>query len=154
MIKQIEIKPDFPSVRRATRKAKNFALKAGFSCMEAFQIELSLSEALNNIVEHGFAGREVVAITLSLHADAQKLSIKIVDHGAINKVFGSFDKNFVNEAGQLKERGFGQIIIDSLMDDVCYNCDSNLNALTLTKRRNFDPSTGKEINPLPHMHLT
>jgi serine/threonine-protein kinase RsbW len=136
---------NFDAVRRTTRVAKAFAIKAGFSCMDAFQIELSLSEALNNIVEHGYKDHPADTITVLFHATDQALEIKIVDHGDPNSDFGKVDSDFTNTLKNLKERGFGQIIIDSLMDDVVYVSSGKHNALTLTKCR---PVVGDDSIPL------
>lgn len=146
--KTLKLTPTFEAVRDASMEIKAFAVEAGFSGMDAFQIELSLSEALNNIIEHGYEACNHASIAVTFLADSEQLVIQIIDHGKPNQSFGTFDKVFQNNASQLKERGFGQIIIDALMDDVCYNCKRNHNALTLTKKRLNPADPSLELTPI------
>lgn len=143
--KTIKVAPNFDGVQRAVQKVKALALDVGFSKIDAFQIELSLSEALNNIVEHGTDATTDDKIVVSIKIDERAFVLQIIDHGKPNQKFGQYDEHFVNTLNHIKERGFGQIIINKLMDDVCYCCNKQSNALTLTKLR---PTCGTQASDL------
>lgn len=88
----------------------------------------AVSEAFNNIVLHGYAGRDDGIIEMNIRPRRNYISVELRDFG------GSFDPARVPEPdfARLPESGFGLFIIKELMD-VRYR-PGRPNVLTLSKR--------------------
>ncbi len=117
-----------------------FATYAGVSEMDAFNIELCVTEAVTNCIKHAYgeqSGREVsVIFTLSKDEvvfeicdsgepmDAEKLShAALVPH-----------RNKDERIDTLSESGRGLGIISEIMDDVSYGSEHGCNCLRVKKK--------------------
>lgn len=98
------------------------------------QIEMSLDEALANVVEHAyiFDAHQDIQVRVDLYPD--RLEIVIRDHGR------SFDSdhtplpNIKEHIEQRRVGGLGRYLMKTLMDEVEYQSDSFTNELRMTKR--------------------
>lgn len=101
------------------------------------EVELSLAEALNNIIKHSYKGDESNKIDIALKIDTDKLIVDLTDYGEtrknLHKPVLEFDPNDVNS---LPEGGMGLYIIEQLMDENNYFSDGNKNVFTLVKKIN------------------
>ena len=77
------------------------------------EIELSLAEALNNIIKHAYKGDETNKIEIAMTYDDNKLTIKLIDNGIprknLKKPVLEFDPNDIDS---LPEGGMGLFIIE------------------------------------------
>lgn len=101
------------------------------------EVELSIAEALNNIIKHSYKSVESNKINIELKVDSDKLVIDLTDYGTarknLHKPVLEFDPNDVHS---LPEGGMGLYIIDQLMDENNYVSDGNKNVFTLVKKIN------------------
>jgi len=99
----------------------------------------AVGEAYNNIVLHGYAGREAGRIQLEMENSREWMRIIIKDSGA------SFDPADAPspDLEALPERGLGIFIMRSFVDEMTY-LPGSPNVLTLFKR--LDGSCGSDIN--------
>jgi len=103
------------------------------------QIVSAVGEAYNNIVLHGYAGREPGTIHMRVENCSEWMRVIIRDTGA------SFDPSQAPAPNleALPESGLGIFIMRSFMDEVTYVCGPP-NVLTLFKR--LDARDGRAIN--------
>lgn len=98
------------------------------------EIELSLAEALNNIIRHSYKGDESKKIDITMSIENNKLTISLSDYGEsrknLNKPVLEFDPNDIDS---LPEGGMGLFIIEQLMDENFYDAGGNKNTFTLVK---------------------
>ena len=89
----------------------------------------AVGEAYNNIVLHGYAGREPGAVQMKIENRPECLRVVIKDTGA------SFDPSQVPppDFAALPESGLGIFVMRSMVDEVSYVAGSP-NVLTLVKR--------------------
>ncbi len=98
------------------------------------QVEMSLDEALANVVEHAYAfdDHQDIQVKVSLHTD--RLEIVITDHGR------SFDNDSLplpdihEHIAKRRVGGLGRYLMNTLMDEVQYRSDHYTNVLRMIKR--------------------
>jgi len=125
-----------------------------------YQIELSVVEAVTNVIKHAYGSRpgHRIYIEVSLHSDWVRF--RITDTGrSISPVIvenlncrnfkpaqeggtGALLKGGDDEA--LAETGWGLKIIDCCMDEVTYSSSGGENTLTITRYFNIE-GTGNQI---------
>ncbi|MFY9350217.1 MAG: ATP-binding protein [Sphingobium sp.] len=94
-------------------------------------LELALVEAANNIVIHGYAGRDDGVIEMTVAHDEAAIMLDLWDDGArMPEGQLSACRPFSLDA----ESGRGIGIIQSCIDDIAYNREGDRNHLRLTKR--------------------
>lgn len=119
--------------------AINRLVSTVFTKQETWGIELSVIEAVNNIMKHGYRCQPGNPVTVSLDFHDNYLEIMITDRGLSipknvldknsQEVFG-FDPNDING---LPEGGMGMALIKHNMDRIDYKADNGLNRLKLVK---------------------
>jgi serine/threonine-protein kinase RsbW len=90
--------------------------------------EIVLAEALNNIVEHAYAGGDG-QIELTIRVNGQGLNIRIVDHG-VPMPDNSLPSGILGDPADLPEGGFGWYLIRTLSEDLAYHRLEGRNLLT------------------------
>ncbi|MCR9124827.1 MAG: ATP-binding protein [Rhodobacteraceae bacterium] len=98
-------------------------------------LEIAVSEALNNIVEHAYAGRPPGVISISLLHTAPDLVVDILDGGAAFPGGVLPEGRPVDVSGAhetLPEGGFGWHLIRSLTAHLEYTRTDNRNHLRLS----------------------
>lgn len=109
---------------------------AGFGDDPVGEIELALTEALANVIEHAYHGDDGQRIELSVAADADALRIRVRDWGE-SPPAGEFQVRDLDDPG---EGGYGVYLMEQLMDDVTRERRPDGGTLlTLTKTRKEEP---------------
>jgi len=114
-----------------------FFADLGFSEVEAFQLELAITEAANNIVKHSYKFQENTTINLKFSTTPSKATCVFVDTGR----FENFLKNnglddIATDTKALPPSSRGIFIICDVMDEVAYRRSGDKNILTLVKYLN------------------
>ena len=135
-VKHLEFK--IPSDVNYLNHVRNFIM--GISSEEKIdeekitQIEMSLDEALANVIEHAYSFDAYQEIQVNLWIYAHHLEIFIKDYGR------SFDSESIplpNLKKHIEERrigGLGRYLIQTLMDEVAYRKGFHSNELRMIKR--------------------
>ncbi|MCW2967026.1 MAG: putative anti-sigma regulatory factor, serine/threonine protein kinase [Solirubrobacteraceae bacterium] len=96
------------------------------------EIELALTEALANVIEHGYGGASTNEIVVSVETDEQRLVVRIRDWGRPFEA-ETYAGRDLDDPG---EGGYGVYLIRELMDDVTREPQPDGGTLlTLIKRR-------------------
>lgn len=135
--KSFTINSEYKNVSSVCFIAKTFCEENYISEEITREIELSLAEALNNIIKHAYKGDETNKIDIGMSFENNKLTLVLEDTGTqrtnIKKPVLEFDPNDIDS---LPEGGMGLFIIEQLMDENTYSCDGNKNIFTLVKYTN------------------
>jgi serine/threonine-protein kinase RsbW len=119
------------AVRDALRRAvARFARQ--ITIEDAGTLELTLAEALNNVVEHGYAGLEPGPIDLRIARGAGSLECRIVDAGVAMPgciLPNSGMQPLPSEIKALPEGGWGWALIRELTTDLAYRRENGQNIL-------------------------
>ncbi len=120
------------SVRDLVQRA---AEQAGLSSKDCYACQLAVSEAVENIIRHGY-GREVHnEIEVTVASKPGELSIELSDDAA---PFNPSNQRRIKEwtEDDPPVGGLGIEIIHRIMDDVDYKREKGRNRLSLLKRKN------------------
>lgn len=102
-------------------------------------VELSLVEAVNNVIKHGYGGKRGSSVEIKVGLRTDRVVIDILDHAspmpesvaaAKQGATFEFDPGHVES---LPEGGMGLALIQMTMDEVSYSSEGGVNQLTLTK---------------------
>ena len=102
------------SIDGAREWSAGHARSAGFDQRAVYDLELALTEALSNVIRHGYAGNERRAVRLSLAIDSAKLSIRVQDSAPTFNREGHQPPDLDNPG----PKGYGLYLIEELMDEV------------------------------------
>jgi serine/threonine-protein kinase RsbW len=96
------------------------------------EIELALTEALANVIEHGYEGDETQKIEVGVTVEGDKLRITVRDWGRQADA-ADFEQRDLDDPG---EGGYGVFLMEQLMDDVSRQPQPDGGTLLiLTKRK-------------------
>jgi serine/threonine-protein kinase RsbW len=99
-----------------------------------FQIEMSLDEALANIIEHAYVFDPYQEITLKIEIDGDNLRFTIFDRGRKFDQSNSPLPNLKQHRQERRQGGLGRYLITNLMDHVEYRQHGLVNELVLIKK--------------------
>jgi len=96
----------------------------------AYHLDLALTEAMANAIQHGSPTDANQSVRVCLSLEDQTLCLKVFDHGQ------GFDLQAVPtpDFADLDERGRGIFLMRSLMDSVEYRKTDNGNVLEMRKK--------------------
>ena len=135
--KNFTIDSEYKNVSSVCFITKTFCEENNLFDEKIKEIELSLAEALNNIIKHAYKGDETNQIEISMWFDNNKFSIELIDYGEprlnTGKPVLEFDPDDIDS---LPEGGMGLFIIEQLMDENHYSREGNKNIFRLVKNVN------------------
>lgn len=122
-----------------------FAEEQGVLPDRMMEIELSLEEALVNIIKYAYQeGKGDVEISCILSGD-DRFMVEICDNGIPFDVVSAGDPDVTSGIEERKIGGLGIFFIKRLMDDVTYSREDDKNILRLTVLKNRTvPQNGLE----------
>lgn len=109
-------------------------LQANFSESDAFQVQLAIVEAVNNVIKHAYdnAPGHDVEIGMAFYDD--KLVMTLTDTGKTLSAHEAPTLEFdPDDIDALPESGMGLFIIHSVMDDIAYQTCEGRNVQTFVK---------------------
>ncbi|MBK8943985.1 MAG: ATP-binding protein [Ignavibacteriae bacterium] len=132
--KKFIINSEYKNVNSVCFITKTFCEDHLISDNSIREIELSIAEALNNIIKHAYKGEENNTIEISMEVKNKIFKIILTDYGIersnLNKPTLDFDPNDIES---LPEGGMGLFIIEQLMDETNYLREGNKNIFTMVK---------------------
>lgn len=113
------------------------ARQAGFDDSTSYACQLAVGEACENIICHGYQGKEGGEIEVNVHAEPGELTIELQDSSP------PFDPTSATDADcqtgiEDQIGGLGIPIMHRVMDDIEYSRQGRKNRLTLRKRCTSD----------------
>lgn len=131
--KSFKINSKFEDVGNACNTLKLFCSEINISNF-ANELQLVLTEALNNIIEHAYNKEKDNFIEIHFKYEQHEFTIILTDEGVHNKIDFKKELNFdPNDIDSLPERGMGLFIINKIMSKVDYHRSNNKNTFTLIK---------------------
>ena len=109
---------------------------AGVALAEVHAVNLALDELLTNVIDYGLDGVEQPRIAVALRVEADCLIADVTDNGAAFDPFSEVAEPDLDAA--LADRpvgGLGVHLVVTMMDEVRYAYEDNLNHITLIKKR-------------------
>ena len=100
----------------------------------ADEIEIALAEAINNVVEHAYAGREPGMVRILCNLQWEHLTVRICDDGTPlpqNRLPQGLAAELSGAKADLPEGGFGWFLIRELTSEISYDHHGEENRLSL-----------------------
>ena len=114
----------------------DYCAAAGVTAAEVHAVNLALDELLTNVIDYGLDGVETPQISVALAVEPDRLVAEVTDNGAAFDPFSEVAEPDLDAA--LADRpigGLGVHLVVTLMDEVRYAHEDNLNRITLIKMR-------------------
>lgn len=132
-----QIESDFSNVHILAKNLQEFCVEKDVDDSLANVLELMLVEAVNNVVEHAYAGKTGFVIDAQFEANDDEVTITLIDQGVFfpETVYGAIKNQIVSKKSyeELPEGGWGLGLITTIADDIeKYNVNGT-NILVLTK---------------------
>lgn len=130
----LDISSDMANLARVADFVSEIAEKANLSQKQFDDVQMAVDEAVTNVMEHAYAGRNDGQISITCRVDAKQFFVEIRDQGK------SFDVKKVkkpNTKGPLSQRtigGLGIFFMKKLMDKVEFTQDQAGNITRMYKR--------------------
>lgn len=107
---------------------------APFNEVDAYQVQLAVVEAINNVIKHAYGEQSHHTVELSVSLHWNRMVFVVLDRG---KKFSDFPKQELKFDSQdlqsLPEEGMGIFIIQNVMDEIQYQSDQGINLLKMVK---------------------
>jgi serine/threonine-protein kinase RsbW len=103
----------------------------GFNQKKILEIELAAEEALVNIFNYAYKGREGDVEIICMLDNNEKFIIEITDSGEPFNVLSVADPDIRADISERKPGGLGVYLMKKLMDSVQYRYQGNKNILSL-----------------------
>lgn len=132
--------------RTGVQDVVNRLREMGVPEARADEVQIALTEAVNNVVEHAYAGMDVGAVRIRCNLDPEQLWISIGDAGVPFKdgqLPAGTRQDLNVSLEELPEGGFGWLLIRELATDVQYERNDAGNNLSLRfeiQMRNAKPA--------------
>ncbi len=106
----------------------------GFTETVAYQLELALVEAANNIVKHAGLAKDKAQISMKFSVMNDKVTCTFIDQGKpVDFLLKDSSTDTVRNIGNLPVSKRGLLIVCEVMDEVSYKRINGKNVLTLVK---------------------
>lgn len=129
----------FPADERAALDVlllvRKYSPKAGFAADRLHEIDIAVTEAVNNIIEHAYAKAPGGMVKLDLRVMPGMLTIDLADWGVAlpgREIPNIRPANLTRSRSNLPEGGFGWRLIRQLCNEVRYCRERGKNQLTLS----------------------
>ena len=136
---ELSIKSHLQNVSVMSICARSLAEYFGLNAEAVMQLELAVSEAVTNCIEHAYENATNQTIIMRLEKTDDYLQIQILDQGhpipadKMNIAKDMFDQDEFDPESLLNESGRGLGLIQSMMDAVEVGREDGRNVLTLRK---------------------
>ena len=125
------------NVNFACISIKNFLSSKNIPSTINHEIELSVAEAVNNIIKHAYKGNTGKLIEVDVSKNDRYVEVVFVDSGMPRENLEKPTLNFdPDDIDNLPEGGFGLYLIDTMMDENEYYSQNGKNILRLKKMIN------------------
>jgi serine/threonine-protein kinase RsbW len=133
MTTRIELANDLADLSRLSAELAAFADRHELSAAVMMALELSLEEAVTNVIDYGFdGGSHQIGVELAIEDGAVRATV--TDDG---REYNPLLRPDPDVAAPLEDRqigGLGVLLVKQLMDEVNYARDHGRNVLTIRKR--------------------
>lgn len=130
----IQIEGQYEQVQSVRDLVQRAAEEAGFSPKETYACQLAVSEAVENIIRHGYGQQVHNQIRVSVSNKPGELTIELTDDAPpFNPTDNRKSRKWTADDPPIG--GLGIHIIHAIMDDVEYKREADRNLLKLHKKK-------------------
>ena len=132
--KNFTMNSTYDEVASTSKQVRLFCQESKIGKKECEQIELCVTEALNNVIKHSYKGKLKEQIKITVNITNKSLEIDVSDKGEARKSFDKPKLDFdPDDIQSLPEGGMGLFIIEEIMNETHYRNEDGKNIFTMRK---------------------
>ena len=129
----LKIGNDLNELAGLCHEVHNFLEEEKVPASPIYKIDLSLEEMLTNVIKYGYDDNSRHEISVSLQLDQNRILLKMRDDGhEFNPLLEAPPSDLSGELEERQVGGMGILLTRSMVDDISYSRDGNLNAVTVS----------------------
>jgi anti-sigma regulatory factor (Ser/Thr protein kinase) len=129
----LEVVNDFASIEEVNRLFNAFAAEHAIPDDTRRTFNIAFDDLINNIVSYGYADDDQHVIVVDVVLTAASLEAAISDDGVAFDPFALATPDLDDELEERRIGGLGIHLVRSMMDEVAYRRDHNLNVVVVRK---------------------
>ncbi|MBN1578982.1 MAG: ATP-binding protein [Chitinispirillaceae bacterium] len=131
----VDFSAELAYLERMLGHIKGYALKAGFSEQEIYDVQLGCEEVLNNIIHYAYPGKNgFISIRCVLNSNSYRLAVTICDKGSAFNPLSVPEPDIAVPVEQRRIGGLGIYFLRKMFDSIEYERIDSVNRLTLYKK--------------------
>ncbi len=130
---ELDVKAVIENLPRITDGIEDFMKRKGFRDEIVFDVRLAVDEAVTNIIEHGYQGKEGT-IRIRCHVGDQEVVLTIEDSAKPFDILSVKEPPLSGDVEKRQMGGLGIFLIKKKMEQVSYESRDGRNILTMKKK--------------------
>lgn len=131
MLHTIELTNDVNDVPKMSEWIETLSEEIDIPMDKAFQLNLALEEAVVNVMNYAYPGKQGMPILIEANSEPSRLTLVIDDTGIPYDPTQNEDPDITLSAEERPIGGLGVMLVKQLMDEVSYEYREGHNRLTL-----------------------
>ena len=127
------MKASVESLQHVTDSIETFLRRKGFKDETVFDVRLAADEAITNVIQHGYEGREGM-IHIRCEASTKEIVLVVEDSAKPFNLSSVEEPRFSDSLEKRQIGGLGVYLIKKKMDQVTHEFKNGKNILTMRKR--------------------
>jgi len=130
---ELNVKASVESLQHVTDSIETFLRRKGFKDETVFDVRLAADEAITNVIQHGYEGREGM-IHIRCEASTKEIVLVVEDSAKPFNLSSVEEPRFSDSLEKRQIGGLGVYLIKKKMDQVTHEFKNGKNILTMRKR--------------------
>jgi serine/threonine-protein kinase RsbW len=124
----------FKNISVASLTIRGVARHLALSDIDTYYLELCVMEAINNAIQHAYAGEEGHIVDVNIAYTPGEIIVKVSDTGKTMTMYVPKRPDFDPEnIKTVPDHGLGLYIMHTVMDEITYETSGTINTLTMRK---------------------
>jgi serine/threonine-protein kinase RsbW len=130
---ELNVKATIENLPHITDNVEDFLRCKGFRDETVFDVRLAVDEAVTNVIEHGYQGREGT-IHIRCEVSPEEVVLTIEDSAKPFNLSSAKEPQFSDNVEKRQIGGLGIYLMKKKMDQVAYEFRNGKNILTMKKK--------------------
>jgi anti-sigma regulatory factor (Ser/Thr protein kinase) len=130
---ELNVKATIENISQVTGNIEDFLRRKGFTDETVFDVRLAVDEAITNVIQHGYDGKEGL-IQIRCEVSIKEIVLVVEDSAKPFNLSSVEEPRFSDSLEKRQIGGLGVYLIKKKMDQVTHEFKNGKNILTMKKR--------------------
>jgi serine/threonine-protein kinase RsbW len=130
---ELNVKATIENISQVTGNIEDFLRHKGFTDETVFDVRLAVDEAITNVIQHGYNGKEGM-IRILCEVSTREIVLVVEDSAKPFNLSSVEEPQFPDSIEKRQIGGLGVYLIKKKMDQVTHEFKNGRNILTMKKR--------------------
>ena len=130
---ELDVKATIENISKVTGNIEDFLRHKGFTDETVFDVRLAVDEAITNVIQHGYDGKEGM-IHIRCEVSIKEIVLVVEDSAKPFNLSSVEEPRFSDSLEKRQIGGLGVYLIRKKMDQVTHEFKNGKNILTMKKR--------------------